>query len=155
MATKAQVEMIFNQMKQVFPENFLSCISESQSGMMAVLRLLDESAGESTAGQISRVLNVSTARVTVLLKKMAAKGLITKEKDTQDGRITWVKLTDLGIATIKNVKGELYRRMEAVIDAVGEERLLSFVTICNDIKTVMEHMKSPEYLKVLLKDESS
>lgn len=155
MATKAQVERIFENMKKVFPEDFLNCISESQSGMMAVLRLLDESAGESTAGQISRVLNVSTARVAVLLKKMVAKGLITKEKDAKDGRITRVKLTDFGILTVTKVKAELYRRMEAVIDAVGEERLLSFLEISSEIKTVMEHLTSPEDLKALLKDESS
>ncbi|MDO4454863.1 MAG: MarR family winged helix-turn-helix transcriptional regulator [Eubacteriales bacterium] len=144
MATKTQIEMIFNKIADAIPVDFVNGFNEVQSGMLAVLRFLDECGGEATAGQISQALNISTARVSVLLRKLTDKKLITKEKDLMDGRITLVKFTELGKITISKIKENIYRQINAIIDVVGEERLLEFITVSTEIKAVLEQMSSPK-----------
>lgn len=137
MATKTQVEEVFEKIQGGCPADFFNLINDTKSGMAAVLHLLSESGGMATAGKISAVLNISTARVAVLLKKMAAKDLITKEKDVQDGRITVVKLTELGEETVSRLKEEIFRQIGSVIDGIGEERLCEFLAVLGEIKTII------------------
>lgn len=144
MATNAQIERILEKMKKASPAELFRDLSETQSGMMAVLAVLSDSDGEVSAGKISQVLNVSTARVAALLKKMAAKGLITKERDALDARVMRVELTDLGRQTAAGIRGKIHEQIGTVIDAVGEERLLEFIAISSEIKAVLERASPPD-----------
>lgn len=85
------------------------------------------------------MLGVSTARVAVLLKKMAAKGLITKGHDPADARVTVVSLTEQGRESIREIEGELYRQTGLVIDRVGEERVLEFIAIAQEIQSALQN----------------
>jgi len=137
LATKAQIEGMLERMEKVKPKKAFQCVDETQAGIGAVLRLLEESSETVTAGRISEKLDVSTARVAVLLKKMAAKGLITRERGDVDARITVVRLTELGAETIVKIQGELYRQVGHMIDVVGEERLIEFITIAGEIQNAV------------------
>ena len=121
------------------PVGLLQRIDETQEGVGAVLCLLHESDETVTAGRVSEVLGVSTARVAVLLKKMAAKGLITKGHDPADARVTVVSLTEQGRESIREIEGELYRQTGLVIDRVGEERVLEFIAIAQEIQSALQN----------------
>lgn len=127
MATKAQIENLLKQFEQIHPVKFFKCMDDTMAGAGAVLKVLYESGEVLTAGRLSEELGVSTARVAVLLKKMAAKGLIDKERGVLDARITYVKLTELGTKTIQEMQSEMYRQIGIVIDTIGEERMQEFV----------------------------
>ena len=106
MATKSQIEMVLRELKKIHPPHpvgLLQRIDETQEGVGAVLCLLHESDETVTAGRVSEVLGVSTARVAVLLKKMAAKRLITKGHDPADARVTVVSLTEQGRESIREI----------------------------------------------------
>ena len=120
MATKTQVEEVFEKIQGVCPADFFNLINDTKSGMAAVLRLLSESGGMATAGKISAELNVST-----------------KEKGALDGRITVVKLTELGEETVSRLKEEIFRQIGSVIDGIGEERLCEFLAVLGEIKTII------------------
>ena len=75
----------------------------------------------------------------VLLKKMAAKGLITKGHDPADARVTVVSLTEQGRESIREIEGELYRQTGLVIDRVGEERVLEFIAIAQEIQSALQN----------------
>lgn len=137
MATKAEIELMLEKIERVHPVKVFKRVDETQAGIGAVLRLLDQSCETVTAGKISDELKVSTARVAVLLKKMETKGLIIKERSHLDARITVVKLTKLGTQTITSMREEMYQQMGRVIDEVGKERLLEFIEIAGEIKNVM------------------
>ena len=109
-------------------------MDETKAGIGAVLRLLNDARETVTAGRISEILGVSTARVAVLLKKMEAKGLITKERDSADARITVVRLTELGGDKIAQMHSEMYRQIGHIIDVVGEARLIEFIEIAGEIQ---------------------
>ena len=72
MATTAQIERMLAELEGIHPVAFFRRMDETQAGIGAVLRLLHTSEEEITAGKISEVLNISTARVAVLIRKMAA-----------------------------------------------------------------------------------
>ena len=137
MATTAQIERMLAELEGIHPVAFFRRMDETQAGIGAVLRLLHTSEEEITAGKISEVLNISTARVAVLIRKMAAKGLITKARSSADARITMVGLTELGVRTVEEMRREMYRQMGLVIDAVGEERLREFLKIATEIRAAV------------------
>ena len=137
MATRMQIERMLEKLKHAHPDDFFKHVDETQAGIGAVLRLLYISNDTVTAGKISDELMVSTARVAVLLKKMASKGLITKEHSPIDARITLVKLTEYGAKTNEEMRDGMYQQMGIVIDTVGEERLLEFITIAEEIKNAI------------------
>lgn len=138
MAEKAQIELVFAKMKQARPAEFFKCMDETQAGIGAVLRLLYESSGTVTAGMISDSLQISTARVAVLLKKMSAKGLISKERGILDARTTVVCLTSFGAQVIEEIQNHIYRQIGLAIDTVGESRLLDFIATADELRSVME-----------------
>lgn len=138
MARKAQIELVLAKMREVYPDKFFKCMDETQAGIGAVLRLLYESDGTATAGRISDLLQVSTARVAVLIKKMSAKGLVTKERGVVDARRTIVRLTACGEQVIKEMQEMLYRQIGLAIDTVGEERLLDFIQTAKELQRAME-----------------
>lgn len=142
MATKVQIEMVLREFKKIHPPHpvgLLQRIDETQEGVGAVLCLLHESDETVTAGRISEVLKISTARVAVLLKKMEAKGLIAKGHDPADARVTVVSLTEQGRGTIREIEDELYRQTGLVIDKIGEERVLEFIAIAQEIQSAMQN----------------
>ncbi len=137
MADEAQVKRIFERLGKVKPMTAFKCVDETQAGIGAVLRLLEESRETVTAGRISEVLNVSTARVAVLLKKMETKGLIKKERSSADGRVAVVSLTEQGADAVEKMRREIFRQMGHMIDVVGERRLLEFIDTAEEIQKAL------------------
>ncbi len=134
MAKASQIESIFERLEKINAKAAFNCVDETKAGIGAVLRLLNDARETVTAGRISEILGVSTARVAVLLKKMEAKGLITKERDSGDARITVVRLTELGGDKIAQMHSEMYRQIGHIIDVVGEARLIEFIEIAGEIQ---------------------
>lgn len=137
MAALEDIERIASAMRQLHPMPFFQKFNESQAGIGAVMGFLDESKGSVTAGMIAEKLGVSTARVAVLLKKMAAKGLIVKERDAADGRVTIVRFSEAGEKTARAMKANLYSKVGEVIDRVGMERLLEFIAVAREISQIV------------------
>lgn len=138
MANRETVEMILKKMEGSNPVDFFKSVNELQMGIGAVLQILQKSQGVVTAGQISEEMGVSTARVAVLLKKMAAKGLITKEKGVMDGRVTIVRLTETGENIASKMRHEMWVQVEKIIDSIGEEKVLEFIEISNEIRNIVK-----------------
>lgn len=141
MATQEQIHRIFQKMRESHPREFFYHMDETQAGIGAVLRLLYMEKKPVTAGKISDTLGISTARVAVLLRKMESKGLIIKEKNPLDARVTIVSLTDMGTEMIKEAWKEIQEQMGKIIDTVGEERLLEYIEINNEIRQIVSPPK--------------
>ena len=138
MASKEKVEKILEKLEESNPVEFFKKVNELHMGIGAVLQLLLKSQGIITASQISQKLGVSTARTTVVLKKMEAKGLITKEKSIADGRVTIIKITELGEKTASKMRNEMRMQLEQIIDTIGEEKILQFIEISNEVKAIVK-----------------
>lgn len=138
MASTVEIQKIIKAIQEVQFERVFKALNGPAAGIGAALRILYEQGGSTTSGRLSELLGVSTARVAVLLKTMAAKGLITKEKDVLDARITVVSLTPFGEETILKMREEMYKQINRIIDHVGFERLEEFFTISKEIEKVVE-----------------
>lgn len=139
MASKEQIEVLMKQLKKAPPAECFQNFDMSTAGIRAILKILNQTNEKVTAGSISEQMHVSTARVAVLLKKMAAKGLIEKEHDLADGRVVVVKLTDFGRRVANQLKEELYTHIGEMIDKIGMERMLEFAAASNEIYAVMQN----------------
>lgn len=137
MATPEQIEKVIFALSSSHPKDLFRAMDENQAGIGAVLRLLSESSGTITAGRIADYMNVSTARVAVLLKKMAAKDLIVRESYADDARVTVVRLSQKGEETAADIRKKIHDHVDTVIDKVGMERILEFAEISKEIHNAM------------------
>lgn len=138
MAAQEQIEVLLKQLGKTSPSRQFKILDKNTVGIRAILKYLNETDEIVTAGKISRHMNVSTARVAVLLKKMVAKGLIEKTSDPSDARVVIVKLSEHGAMTAVNMQESVYRQVGAMIDKVGMDKMLEFVTISKELHSVME-----------------
>lgn len=138
MATQEEIVLLLEQLRKTPPSDGLKNIDGSTAGLHAVLRYLYETQETVTAGKISEKMGISTARVAVLLKKMAAKGLIEKEKDASDGRIVVVRISESGKAYAKKIKDNIYAQLSVIIDKIGMDRMLEFAQISKEIHELLE-----------------
>ena len=65
-------------------------------GEMRLLGCLNAGADGSTAGELSTLLDLSTARIAAMLNNRERKGAITRARDTADRRRVVVRLTEQG-----------------------------------------------------------
>ena len=137
MATREQIENLLERLNEAPPSAHFKHLDQNTVGIQAILKYLCETDERVTAGKISGHMKVSTARVAVLLKKMAAKGLIEKDQDPSDGRIVVVKLTEQGRQTAEAFRENIYRTTGEMIDRVGMDRMLEFAAISKEIHSIM------------------
>lgn len=138
MPSQEQIQMVFEYIRDSHSGDFFERISETTKGIAAVLGYLYDTSETVTAGQISKVMNVSTARVAVLLKKMENKGLIIKETGTNDARTTVVRLSELGIKNAERLHNEIYSQISRMIDRIGMERLMEFIAVSKEIRSIIK-----------------
>ena len=77
-------------------------------GEMRLLGCLNAGADGRTAGELSTLLDLSTARIAAMLNNLERKGAITRARDTADRRRVVVRLTEQGR---NEVQTSFYRRM--------------------------------------------
>ena len=138
MYTQDQIEWLLQTMLDAQSKDLARFMSENQAGSRAVLQLLYTSREVVTAGKIAETIGVSNARVAVLLKKMVAKGLVVKETDPNDARVTTVRLSEHGVETAEAMRKELHDQMSTLIEKIGMDRMQEFVMVTKEIQEVLK-----------------
>lgn len=137
MAAEQQIEYILKQLQKSHPDGFFRMLDKGSAGADAVLRCLHEAGGALTAGNLSEFLHVSTARVAVLIRKLTGQGLVTRESAPNDARIAIIRITPAGVGRIIRMKNRLYAYVGEVIDKVGMERIMEFLSISEEIRAAV------------------
>ncbi len=138
MATKEQIDYIISELPKAHPANFFKVFNDSNTGIGFAIKLLYSAEDNRlSAGAISESMCVSTARVAVLLKKMESKGLITRESDMTDARVTVVCLSEAGKNVARQMRQNMLGHISHVIDKVGMEKLKQFIELSVEVKTAM------------------
>lgn len=144
MATKEQIDYIISELPKAYPDNFFKVFNDANTGIGFAIKLLYSAEDNRlSAGAISESMGVSTARVAVLLKKMESKGLITRESDRTDARVTVVCLSEAGKNVAEQMQQNMLRHISYVIDKVGMEKLKQFIELSVEVKTAMAEGFSP------------
>ena len=149
MADIKDVNYVFNKLSESRPTELNSRMNDTQAGIGAVLKFLNDSSGAVTCGDIAKQIGVSTARVAVLLKKMVAKNVIYRSVASDDARIVYISLTDDGRKTVKELRDIITLHLSRVIDAMGMEKIMTLIELSNEMKRVAEEVKPdlPDILK--------
>jgi DNA-binding MarR family transcriptional regulator len=82
---------------------------------------------------IATRLKVTLPAVTHKVQTLEHAGLIKKEKDTKDKRITYVKLTDKGQTYVLSSKKTYYQPLKQILESIGEEDTLHLIRILEKI----------------------
>lgn len=106
-------------------------------GMIGVLVYLYRTQETVTAGMISKVMHITTGRVSVLIRKMVDKGLITKQTGKADARVTEIKLTDKGRQVVEDLQAQRNAQMEKLIDTIGMDRLREYIEISKEVWSIL------------------
>lgn len=138
MASGEQIQILLEALQKATPSQLLQNIDDRTAGMRAILLYLAAGEEEVTASMISEYMQVSTARVTVLLKKMEAKGLIEKERDPEDNRRVKVTLSDRGRELATQVQERIDAHVASMIDQIGMERMMEFAATAKEIQALFQ-----------------
>ncbi|MDE5584584.1 MAG: MarR family transcriptional regulator [Ruminococcus sp.] len=144
MATREEALQIMERMQNSRPRNFFRRFDDDNAGIFCVLKYLSAVDRPVSAGEISAFMNVSTARVSVILRKMAEKGYILRESDVEDARKSMISLSDFGREKNLRNRNETLDFFCKVIDRVGRERIEEFISISDEIRKVVEEEMQSE-----------
>ena len=89
-------------------------------GEMRLLGCLNAGADGRTAGELSTLLDLSTARIAAILNNLERKGAITRVRDTADRRRAVVRLTDQGRHEVQTSLDEAVACLSEVYRRMGE-----------------------------------
>ncbi|MDE5655393.1 MAG: MarR family transcriptional regulator [Clostridia bacterium] len=149
MADIKDVEYVFKRLNETRPAELDDRMSDINFGIGAVLKILDESGGAVTCGEIAKKMKVSTARVAVLLKKMEAKNLIERSSDKDDARIVYINITTDGKALVDEIRNIMTEHLARIIDELGMDKIKTFLDLSAEIKSVAEATRPqmPKFFK--------
>lgn len=137
MATREQVEMLLAEFRKSKPSEWFQNIDKSSAGERAILQILYNAKTTVTAGNISRKMQVSTARVAVLLRKMSEKGIVEKSGDPNDARVVVVNLTEKGKTKAREMHDCVFSQVGMMIDKVGMDKMMEFASIANELHSIL------------------
>ena len=138
MSKREDAQQFLKSMRSCRPQPLYSKLDESQRGTGFVLAYLREAKGEIIAGDLARELNVSTARIAALLRKMEKNGLIERHHSETDARQTVVKITPVGIEYSDGIMEQVLEKTQLLLEKVGKDDLNEFVRISLKIKKALE-----------------
>lgn len=138
MSTREDAQAFLNELCSSVPRSFYSKLETTQRGFGFVLDYLEKADGEVIAGDFAKKMNVSTARVAALLKRMEQSGFITRRDSTRDARRTIVEITPAGAAFVDELREQLLRKIELLLDRISKEDLDTYVRISHQIREAMD-----------------
>jgi DNA-binding MarR family transcriptional regulator len=86
-----------------------------------LVHLLNE--GEKTNGQLARYAALTPATITLMLDKLEEQGLVTRRRDPDDRRVSWVSLTSTGVEETTQARNEWEGRFKAAFADLSDDEL--------------------------------
>jgi DNA-binding MarR family transcriptional regulator len=112
--------------RQPLPDDFKEELRDRSRATHAQIKLAIQLAQEGPAGiqDLAARLGVTKAAVSRLVDRMAARDLVVRERDTQDTRKVWVKLTPqaqrIVDAMLRTQRGQIERFLRGIPEADQE-----------------------------------
>lgn len=138
MGKREDAQEMLHKLRACRSKSVFGKIDESQKGIGFVLVYLQESDHEVIAGELAKKLNVSTARISALLRKMEKNGLIVRYRSPADARQTVVEITEEGNVYVDKMKEQILMKMELLLEKVGKEDMEEFIRISRKINEAFD-----------------
>lgn len=134
MSLAGEMMEVLDQRKREMPHD---AISAAVRGEMAVLRLLAEEDRALSAGEISRLLRMTTSRVAAVLGALDKKALIVRDTDAQDRRRVQVTLTQAGRTICARKQQTALKHMRYALSQLGEQDAKDFVRLMKRMNDIL------------------
>ena len=138
MSTREDAQAFLAELYSSIPRSFYSELEMTRRGFGFVLDYLEQAKGEVTAGDLAKTMEVSPARVAILLKKMEESGFIVRHTSSKDARRIIVEITPAGVAYVDDMKERTLNKVESLLNQVSKEELYAYVKISRKIREAME-----------------
>lgn len=125
--------------KQISPK-FEKCTGISQSRLDLLHKLFEVDETSQTA--LQKEVNIDSAAVTRHLKQLEGKGMVTRRKNPNDNRFTFVSLTDEGRERIVSFRKEKEQFITKVLRDFSEEEQTS---LSNMLSRIQKNVKDIQY----------
>lgn len=125
---------IIDKINKVNPFDFLNLIDKNGQGMNSILSYLKTKKEDVTAGELAIQLDVSTARIAVLLKKLEKLNMIVKRISSKDARVTIVEITQTGLKHIDEETKKSVSIMQKILKKVDPKEIEEFIRLATKIK---------------------
>lgn len=138
MSTREDAQAFLAELYSSIPRSFYSELEMTRRGFGCVLDYLEQAEGEVTAGDLAKKMEVSPARIAILLKKMEESGFISRYTSSKDARRVIVQITPAGVAFVEDMKERTLNKVELLLNQVSKEDLNTYVKISRKIREAME-----------------
>ncbi len=138
MATKQDVDLALELFHKHKVKNAFHELVKKEIGYFAAIKYLNDVNKQVNAKDISNALEISTARTAILLKKLENKKFVTKTNSSTDARSVVVSLTDEGRRCADDLRGQMIKSMEKVVDEIGLQELERLFETLEKIEKIMK-----------------
>ena len=126
---------LMNELRKCGPRPIFKQIDNSDQGIYFILAYLRHHQDEDVfAIDLANKLRVSTARISVVLKKLENRGLILKQQDKKDTRKVKIKLSKKGERLADEHFEKIVKAHERLIDEISDTELKTYIKISKKIK---------------------
>ncbi|MDD4125622.1 MAG: MarR family winged helix-turn-helix transcriptional regulator [Eubacteriales bacterium] len=132
-------EELIEKLSVVFKSKSRLSVDGVTKGEICILNYLLAAEGTVFPKQICEIMGISSARVSVVLNHLEARGEIKRGSDTLDKRRTTVILTEKGRAAAIARRNERIIMFASVLESMGEEETKNFYrSLCIFCKAAAE-----------------
>lgn len=126
-----------------------TCVSNTVSGEMAVMRALMLADGKLSPSQIANRARISTPRVANILRSLETKGWITREPDKTDRRRVIVNVTDRGVAALEEKRRLSRRKTGEFLAELGPDDAHELVRLIHRMNEIIEKNQGTRLREIL------
>ena len=137
MASKAEVFEVMGKLQECNPLEFFRTIDEINSGMGYIMLRLYNAKEEVYAIDLSHDMQISRARVTMLIKKLITKGFVVKQRSKNDARKEIISITNKGRDEVSFIKQKVLDNVTKLIDRLGIDKVNTFLELSKDIRNIL------------------
>lgn len=101
--------------------------------------------GTATPSDLATRCNVNRSAITAMIDRLVAKGLVKRLRDENDRRVVLLESTDKGDAVFAEVKDNVHRFIQSIIEQLSTHEVESFIQTYEKIANIIrENMRSVE-----------
>lgn len=138
---------------QLIFDRFMSIMLHGRKGMSALVseQLLQELSleqftlirmvyrnGPIRASELADLLFVHRSAITVRADKLVKKGLLERERDEEDRRNVYLRISEKGLKFYETLESKINEFVEAIIHDIPEEEMENFLNVFEKIATYIE-----------------
>lgn len=105
--------------------NLVDFIEEGYKGMFVILRIVKDSGKPVIAGDLAKIMNVSTARIARALNTLERKGYVERRCFENDARKVVIVLTELGAAALSERENRVSNMLTPMLNRLTESEVKS------------------------------